>query len=395
MTLSRKHTLAFIGILLLASNLRGPFTSLAPLLDQIMTQLHLSSTILGMLSSLPLLSFAIISPIALVVLKHLGLKNSICTALLSIFLGVCLRSYGDVYGLYMGTVFIGAGIAVGNVLLPVAVKVSFPARIAVVTSLYTFTMGIGSAVSSTVMVPLSHVTFSSELLSSMSGWQLALLFNLVFVSIALIFWLFSPQDENKPTSHQSVNILQLMRSPVAWQVTLALGLNSFTFYSFAAWLPKILIDHGMSETQSGYIYGLLQFATMLPGLVLIPLLTLFKNSRWLYIATSTGVVVAALGTLYFPQWAVLWTLMFGFSNCATFVIGLSFIGLRTHNAPQAAALSAMSQSIGYGIATLGPPLLGFLYQANGNWSFSLWLVALMGCGCVYFGTLSCRETKVN
>ncbi|CAM4154499.1 MFS transporter [Vibrio neonatus] len=394
MALSRKHTLAFIGILLLAANLRGPFTSLAPLLDQIMTQLHLSSTILGMLSSLPLLSFALISPFALVILKYAGLKNSICIALLSIFFGVCLRSYGDVYSLYIGTVFIGAGIAVGNVLLPVAVKVSFPARIAVVSSLYTFTMGIGSALSSTAMVPLSHWSFSSTVFSSISGWQFALLFNLLLVFIALVFWLFSAKDKSRNESHKPINIKQLLRSPIAWQVTLALGLNSFTFYSFAGWLPKILIDHGMTETEAGYIYGLLQFATMLPGLVLIPFLSILKSTKWLFVGTAMGAVIATLGTLYVPQWAILWTLMFGFFNCATFVIGLSFIGLRTHNAPQAAALSAMSQSIGYGIATIGPPLLGYFYQSSGSWALSLWSIAIVGCGCAFFGALSARDVKV-
>nr|WP_241908336.1 MFS transporter [Vibrio breoganii] len=182
MSLTRYHYLALGGILLLAANLRGPFTSLAPLLDQIMVELHLSSTILGMLSSLPLLSFALISPLALTVLTRFGLKKSVCLALFSIFLGVCLRSVGSVATLYVGTVFIGAGIAIGNVLLPVAVKMNFPTRIAVMTSLYTFTMGIGSTLSSASMVPLSHLT-----VTPLSGWQFALLFNLFFVTLALVF----------------------------------------------------------------------------------------------------------------------------------------------------------------------------------------------------------------
>ncbi|OBT12224.1 transporter [Vibrio sp. UCD-FRSSP16_10] len=390
MALSRKQYLALFGILLLATNLRGPFTSLAPVLDQIMTQLHLSSTMLGMLSSLPLLSFAIISPLSLSVLKKFGLKSSICIALLAILLGICLRSAGSVSNLYIGTILIGAGIAVGNVLLPVAVKASFPTRIAVVTSLYIFTMGIGSTVASTAMVPLSHQSFMS-----LTGWQLALLFNLVFVVSAFVFWFCSNSNNQHDDNHQLVSIRSLLKSAVAWQVTLTLGFNSFTFYSFAAWLPKMLLDHGMNEIEAGNIYGLLQLSTMLPGIVLIPILSRLKNTKWLFIATSVGVVLAALGLLFAPQYATFWTVMFGFCNCSTFVVSISFVGLRTNNASQAAALSAMSQSIGYAIATLGPPLLGYLYQRSGAWSLPLLAIICIASLCVLFGTLAARETSVS
>ncbi|MEZ9896008.1 MFS transporter [Vibrio breoganii] len=390
MSLTRNHYLALGGILLLAANLRGPFTSLAPLLDQIMVELHLSSTILGMLSSLPLLSFALISPLALTVLTRFGLKKSVCLALFSIFLGVCLRSVGSVATLYVGTVFIGAGIAIGNVLLPVAVKMNFPTRIAVMTSLYTFTMGIGSTLSSASMVPLSHLA-----VTPLSGWQFALLFNLFFVTLALVFWFRSKETENHNAQHKGVSIKQLLSSGIAWQVTLALGLNSFTFYSFASWLPKILLDQGMTETEAGYIYGLLQFATIWPGLVLIPFLSRLKSTQALFLLTATGTVAATLGLIWLPDFAIFWTLMFGFCNCSTFVIGLSFVGLRSNNASQAAALSAMSQSFGYGFATIGPPLLGYLHQATGNWTASLFVIAIVGGFCALFGALSARDVKIH
>ncbi|CAM2943883.1 MFS transporter [Vibrio rarus] len=386
MAISRKHLLALTAILLLSANLRGPFTSLAPVLDQIMTQLHLSSTMLGVLSSLPLLSFALISPVALTVLNKWGLKGSICSALFAILLGICLRSAGSASYLYIGTILIGAGIAVGNVLLPVAVKASFPTRITVVTSLYVFTMGIGSTIASTVMVPLSHQTFLS-----LSGWQLALLFNLVFALAALVIWFATDNTNDQHNRQQLISIKSLLKSTVAWQVTLALGFNSFTFYSFAAWLPKLLLDHGMNEIQAGYVYGLLQLSTMLPGIVLIPILSRVKNTQRVFITTSLGVVLAVLGLIIAPQFAAFWTVLFGFCNCSTFVVAISLVGLRTHSASQAAALSAMSQSIGYAIATLGPPLLGYLYQLSHSWFLPLLCVMFIAVLCALFGALAARE----
>nr|WP_241908335.1 hypothetical protein [Vibrio breoganii] len=151
----------------------------------------------------------------------------------------------------------------------------------------------------------------------------------------------------------------------------------------------------MTETEAGYIYGLLQFATIWPGLVLIPFLSRLKSTQALFLLTATGTVAATLGLIWLPDFAIFWTLMFGFCNCSTFVIGLSFVGLRSNNASQAAALSAMSQSFGYGFATIGPPLLGYLHQATGNWTASLFVIAIVGGFCALFGALSARDVKIH
>ncbi|MDY2571267.1 hypothetical protein R3X48_24210, partial [Salmonella enterica subsp. enterica serovar Typhimurium] len=49
------------------------------------------------------------------------------------------------------------------------------------------------------------------------------------------------------------------------------------------------------------------------------------------------------------------------------ILGLTFIGLRASSAHQAAALSGMAQSVGYLLAACGPPLMGRIHDANGDW----------------------------
>lgn len=182
--LSKRFLLPLLGILFLAFNLRGPFTSLAPVLDQIITALPLNTTQAGLLTALPLVAFALISPWVSPFSRLIGIERSLIFALISIFIGIALRSVGEIYTLFIGTALIGVGIAIGNVLLPVVVKINFPQRIAMITALYTFTMGIGSTLSASLMVPLSTLSFHT-----ITGWQLALLFNLLLPAIALIIWL--------------------------------------------------------------------------------------------------------------------------------------------------------------------------------------------------------------
>lgn len=391
---SRNSIFVMLGILFLALNLRGPFTSLAPVLSQIMVDLNLVSSAAGFLTALPLLTFALFSPLVSSISRRLGLEPSLLLALLLITVGIILRSLGIIGTLYLGTVFIGVGIAIGNVLLPVVVKISFPTRIAMTTSLYIFTMGIGSTLSSSLMVPLSELD-----VSGITGWQLALLMNLLFPILALIIWLpkikkrASKTDNYRPDK-TTIPIRLLLKNRVAWQVTLALGLNSFTFYSLAGWLPKILSDLSYSEIDAGYIYGFLQFSTMVPGLLLLPVLARKNNQQRLITLCAFGVFISLIGLLLIPGLAIFWVALFGLANCSTFIIALSFIGLRTENSSQATALSGMAQGIGYAFAATGPTLVGQLHAESASWTLPICLIAAVALTCTYFAFLAARDKKV-
>ncbi|WP_192892138.1 MFS transporter [Vibrio bathopelagicus] len=391
----RNSIFVMLGILFLSLNLRGPFTSLAPVLSQVMEGLSLNSSAAGFLTALPLLTFALFSPLVTKISQRIGLEPSLLLALVLITTGITLRSFGAIPTLYIGTVMIGLGIAIGNVLLPVVVKISFPTRIATVTSLYIFTMGIGSTLGSSLMVPLSELP-----LFTLTGWQLALLMNLVFPILALMIWLpkITKRSSSKSTKQNEENpvpMKKMIKSGVAWQVTLALGLNSFTFYSLAGWLPQILNDLGYSEIDAGYIYGFLQFSTMVPGLLLLPFLGKSNNQRWLITLCTSSVFIGLIGLLYLPDFAIFWVGLFGLANCSTFIIALSFVGLRTSNSSQAASLSGMAQGIGYALAATGPTLVGKLHAQTGSWSVPILLIAGVAFACTIFAALAARDNKVS
>ena len=393
--LSPVTLLTLLGVFLVALNLRAPFTSLAPVLEQIMESLSLSAAQAGFVTALPLISLAVFSSLAPKLAQNLGLEKALVISLFCVALGVAVRSMGLVSPLYLGTVVMGAGIAFGNVLLPAVVKKFFPERISEVSSLYIFVMGVGSTLAASVMVPLSQ-----QAPEQLFGWQFALAFNLIFPLAALLFWLpklttKSRQQHQAEQHNKSVSITSLLRLPVAWFVTLALGINSFTFYAFAGWLPKILNDVGYSELDAGYIYGFLQFSTMVPGLVLMPILAKLRNHTLLITLCASSVVFSLLGMILAPGLAILWVGLFGLSNCATFIVALSFIGHKTTNTQQAAALSGMSQSFGYALAATGPSLIGFIHTSTGTWSLPLLIIALFGVACTVFCALAAKGKRLR
>ncbi|HAT1613155.1 TPA: CynX/NimT family MFS transporter [Raoultella planticola] len=384
----RRHLLLIAGILLIASTLRVAFTGAAPLLDAIRADYGLSTAQTGMLTTLPLLAFGLVSPLAAGVGRRLGIERSLLVALVLICLGIGLRSLPSTALLFGGTAIIGCGIALGNVLLPGLIKRDFSQHVARMTGAYSITMGGAAALGSAMVVPLALAGF---------GWRGALVMLMVFPLLALLVWL--PQTRKTATApltgSGAMHNRGIWRSALAWQVTLFLGINSLVYYVIIGWLPAILQSLGYSEAQAGSLHGLLQLATAAPGLAIPLILHRLKDQRVIAIIVALMCAISACGLWFWPGQAVVWTLIFGFGSGATMILGLTFIGLRANSAHQAAALSGMAQTIGYLLAACGPPLMGKIHDANGDWQIPLIAVALISVVMALFGALAGRNREIN
>lgn len=383
----KDRLLLIAGMLMIATTLRVTFTGAAPLLDTIRHDYGLTTAQTGLLTTLPLLAFALISPLAAGVARRIGMERSLFIALLLICAGIGIRSLPSSTLLFAGTAVIGCGIALGNVLLPGLIKRDFPGQVAKLTGAYSLTMGAAAGLGSAMIVPLAL---------SGAGWHGALLALMVFPLLALLLWL--PQWRQKHTASLSgaraLHNRGIWRSPLAWQVTIFLGINSLIYYVIIGWLPAILLSHGYSETQAGSMHGLLQLATAAPGLAVPLVLHRLKDQRGIAGFTALLCAVSAAGFWFVPDQAILWTLIFGFGSGATMILGLTFIGLRAGSAHQAAALSGMAQSVGYLLAACGPPLMGKIHDAAGDWRIPLMACALAAVVMAICGVLAGRDREI-
>ena len=113
-----------LSIILAAFCLRIIITGVGPLLPEITANLGLTGRSSGLLTTLPLLAFAVVSPLAGKIGRRQGEGKTILIGLCLILLGTVLRSTLGVPGLFLGTAIVGIGTALGNVLLPAVVKLS-------------------------------------------------------------------------------------------------------------------------------------------------------------------------------------------------------------------------------------------------------------------------------
>ncbi|EKQ7195693.1 CynX/NimT family MFS transporter [Klebsiella oxytoca] len=384
----RRPLLLIAGILLIATTLRVAFTGAAPLLDAIRSEYGLTTAQTGLLTTLPLLAFGLVSPLAAGVARRFGIERSLLLAMILICLGIGLRSLPFVSLLFIGTAVIGCGIALGNVLLPGLIKRDFSQHVAKMTGAYSLTMGGAAAFGSAMVVPLALAGL---------GWRGALLTLMVFPLLALFVWL--PQSRRQATApltgSGAIHNRGIWRSALAWQVTLFLGINSLVYYVIIGWLPAILQSIGYSEAQAGSLHGLLQLATAAPGLAIPLILHRLKDQRGIAVLVAMMCAFSALGLWFLPGQAVMWTLIFGFGSGATMILGLTFIGLRASSAHQAAALSGMAQAVGYLLAACGPPVMGKIHDASGDWHIPLIAVALISVVMAVFGALAGRDREIH
>jgi len=383
-----RPALLIAGLLLIAANLRAPITGVAPLLEPIRSAFSLSPAQAGLLTTLPLLAFAAVSPFAAGFARRWGLERVLFTALILIAAGVALRSAGTLGCLYLGTGIIGAGIAVGNVLLPGLIKRDFAAsRVATVTGTCAVTMGAAAAIASGGAVPLAgHI-----------GWPAALAAVIVFPLIAMLLWSAQLGARTAPAADAAVPPPpgRIWHSALAWQVTLFMGINSTLYYVMVAWLPAILAAKGFTPAAAGSLHGVMQLSAALPGLVLGPIIARLKDQKLIGAAAGALMAVALLGFLLLPTWATLWAFFLGVSSGGGLTLALIFMSLRASHVHQAAALSGMAQSIGYLLAATGPILAGKARDLTGDWRALLLVGVVLAGVMAVFGALAGRDRQIG
>lgn len=356
------------AVLLLAANLRAPITGVAPLLDVLQGAFTLSPAQAGLLTTLPVLTFALLSPFAPGRAKAWGLERTLLLGLVLVVLGLVLRATGWVACLYLGTCLMGAGIALANVLLPGLIKRDFPHSVAAMTSAYSISMGLAAALASASVVGLDRAL----------GWQWALAAPLLLALPALALWLRAPRlpastaatTAEAPAAQQAAAavFVPVWRSRLAWQVSLFMGLSSLLYYVLVTWLPGMLKAAGLSPQAAGQLHGVMQLATAIPGLLLAPVVPRLKDQRQLAAGVALLLGGCSLGLWWMPQAALLWTFGFGLGLGGGMLLSLMFMALRTGSPGQAAALSGMAQTLGYLLAAGGPILAGWVQSAWGGWA---------------------------
>ena len=136
-----------IAIVFIASTLRAPLTSVGPVIEEIKQVMEIDNSVAGILTTIPLIIFAIVSPLVSKVTSRLTMSRTIFYSTILLIVALFLRIVGDFNLFIIGTLLLGIATAFGNVVLPSYVKWYFPMQIGLATGIYSgtmnFTAGLG------------------------------------------------------------------------------------------------------------------------------------------------------------------------------------------------------------------------------------------------------------
>ena len=352
--------------MLIAANLRAPIVVVGPVTPEIISSLHLSLFSIGMITTIPLLCFAFGSALMPKLANKTGLELALVISVIISGIGIFIRSSGSPFLLFTGSIIMGIGITIANVLIPPFIKKYFPDRIGLSTAFYLAFINISSALA---------VGYSTQLgLIGNMGWRSSLGIWVVLSVITVPVWLFihwrrKPSTDANKTIKSTGNI---WKSGLAWQISIFMGMQSVLYYVFAAWLPTILQDWGMEASKAGWILFYVQLSQV-PALFVGSLLATkpaFQNR-----IVVVGSIMMLTGILLIMFWKttfiVLAGILSGVSVGLIFSLATVFFGIRTDSVEVSVKLSGMAQGIGYFIAGCFPPLFGFVYESFGSWEISM------------------------
>jgi CP family cyanate transporter-like MFS transporter len=354
-----------VGIAAVAVNLRCAVTSLGAVLGQLTDDWRLSGLAAGLLTSLPVATFALVGALAGRLARRLGTERTVAAAMALTALGLIGRTLaGSVPVFVADSVLALSGAALGNVLLPVLVKRHFPDRLGAITALYTTALALGMTGGAGLTVPVERLLGGS--------WRAGLAVWAVPAAVAVLPWLVVTRDTVRGEARSPARPVRgLRRSATSAALTLFFGCQSLNAYVVLGWLPAILAGSGLDAQAAGLPLALVGALSVPMSLVLPRLAARRPGQHRLVLLTTVAYAAGYLGLLYAPAalpW--LWAALLGVGNGA-FPLSVTLIGLRTRRAEVTAALSTLAQSGGYLIAALGPLAVGLLRQSSGGWALPL------------------------
>ena len=359
----KKQSLFFVlGIVLIGTVLRSPFTALPTILGDIAQGLGVEVSSLGILTSLPRLMFALFSAFASRLAQKIGLEHLFTYCLLLLAMGSVIRIF-NLPLLYLGTLIIGASIAIFNVLLPSMIQANQPQKISLLTTLYVTAMGVSTAIASYLSVPITQA----------SSWKGLILVLSLLCLVTLLVWLPNHRHNHHLESQKEKQVKEnILKSKDVWAIIIFGGLQSLLFYTSMTWLPTMAISAGLSNSDAALLASIFSLISI-PFSMTVPSLTthLSDGHRRIMLAIISIAGMMGIAMLLYPAnnflyWLVV-HLLIGTACSALFPYLMVCFSLKTSSPEKTAQLSGLAQTGGYILAAFGPAFFGYSFDLFQSW----------------------------
>ena len=375
MTKKSSSILIILGVIFLSLILRTPITSVGAILGPLKSILDINNTVAGFITTIPLIAFAIFSPMVAKISNKVGLEKTLLLAAIIISIGLGLRFYINTYVFFITTFIIGVGITIGNVLLPGLVKKYYPEKLGLMTGFYAVIMNIGAAVAAGISYPILSSNIGGEKFST------GLAVNIWIIIAVINIFVYTVMSKNSSVSeikdeHEKVH--GYFKYSKMWTIMLSMGLQSALFYCSVSWFAEIMISKDFSPETAGLLLSISQFAQF-PSTFIVPILAdKVHNKLIIPVVITIGYLVSLVGMLYTSGNFVLmltFIIIFALAGGGSFSYVMYLFSVKSRNESEAADISGLAQSGGYLLAAIFPPLLRYIRDIS-DWNKALYVLIL-------------------
>ncbi len=372
---------AIVQLVLISALLRVTISSVAPALPVIQQALGLDAAAAALTSTLPLLCFGLFAFAAPALLRRFDIELTVTLLVVLLLAGAAIRFSPTWWGLFGGTVVIGIGAAIGNAVVPVAIREFYPRRANRYLGLFSAGLSVGASLGAGATMPLIGAGFA---------WQVAINVWIVLNLLGLVWWLIgwriahaeerTAEALRPDDAPDSLGIRQVARRGEVWLICAHMGAQSALFFALMTWVPSWLQAQGQDASASGLVLSVFSLAS-LPGAILGA--RVIETRFWRgVLVVFTVIIVGALALLCFnglpgATWLV-WAgaLVAGACQGALLTISLTFItGYRETRAIP--AVSALANGVGFLVAAVLPFGLGWAAGRLGALEPVIWSVVAL------------------
>lgn len=392
MTKQTNKVIILLGIILLGMILRTPITSVGAIIGPLKNLLEINNTVAGLITTIPLIAFAIFSPFVAKISNKIGLEKTLYLAAIVTSIGLLLRFYINTSVFFVTTFIIGVGLTVGNVLLPGLAKKYFPENLGVMTGFYAVVMNVSASVAAGISYPILSSNVGGEKFSTglaVNIWLIVSILNIV------IYAIITKNSKSERIEDKKSGGKGYLRNLKMWSVMLSMGLQSALFYCSVSWFAEIMISKGFTPSEAGLLLSISQFAQF-PSTFLVPVLAeKIKNKLIIPIFIAMGYVASLIGMIYIQGNFVLMTIyivLFALAGGGSFSYVMYLFSAKSKNEEEAADISGLAQAGGYWLAAIFPPLLGYVRDVL-NWDVAIYILIMTAS--LLFITLLHSSSKGN
>ncbi|MEN9735657.1 MAG: hypothetical protein RL129_367 [Actinomycetota bacterium] len=377
-------------IFLVALSMRAGINMIGPLVPILKDYFNLNNLAISLLAGIPLLCFSG-SSLLMAWVSRLGSSNRIIQwAIGALFVGLLLRATTGLIGLYLFSFLVGIAIATMNYEIPAWVKEHAPGDTGFMTGVYSTIMGVFGGIAIAISVPLAHLNNWS--------WRFSMLPWIVLAGLTALYWRYKKSDTGGKEVKKASPFwkTKAFRNPIAWAMVLYFGLQSFTYYATATWLPTILTTKGFTLSNGAVVVSIAGIIGSTLGLLAPHYISKYSDKRKILVINSSFIVLGFIMlTLQSGPILFFWLCMTNIGMSINFPVALMLAGTKSRTPESTRNLSTMMQSMGYLIAATGPTFVGTIFDITTSWNWAILGVVMLCIVQVCVSFIVGKETIIE